>query len=229
MRSFPYAVDAVVVAGAGGALGQAVVRYLLDAGRRVHAVYRRHVSVPSHPRLTTHTCDLGDGKAVQELFAHLAARHADVAAVVNAAGGFVGAKTAACADEDLDFLLTANYKSAFFLTKYALPHLCAQRAGRIVLISAAATWRGGEIGMGAYLASKAALNALLASTALELRGSRVTINAVAPTIIDTPSNRRALPQADTSTWVSTTALNRVISLLLSEQGGDINGALIPVL
>ena len=229
MSSFPYAVDGIVVAGAGGALGHTTVQHLLAAGRRVHAIYRQlPAAVPAQARLTAHGCDLCDGQAVRELFAHLVTRHAGIEAVVNAAGGFVWAKTADCADTDVDALLAANYKSAFFLTKYALPHLCKQARGRIVLISAAATLRGGEVGMGAYLASKSALNALLASTALEVQGSGVTINAIAPTIIDTPRNRHAMPQADFATWVSTSTINRAIALLLSEQGGDINGALIPV-
>lgn len=223
-----FAVNGIVVGGAGGAVGKSVVRQLLAAGRRVHAIYRQHVppEVPEHPQLSQHCCDLSDGKAVQELFDHLA--HEGIEAVVNAAGGFVWAKTASCADTDIDFLLAANFKSAFCLTKYALPHLCSRNQGRIVLISAAATLRGGEVGTGAYLASKSALNALLLSTAAELQDSRVTINAICPTIIDTPRNRRDMPQADFSSWVSMATLTRTIALLLSEQGGDINGALIPL-
>ena len=82
--------------------------------------------------------------------------------------------------------------------------------------------------MGAYLASKSALNALVASTALEMPSRGVTINAVCPTIIDTPRNRADMPQADFATWVSTATLNRTIDLLLSEQGSELNGVFIPV-
>ena len=227
MSSFPYAVDGIVVAGAGGAVGQAVVQHLLAAGRKVHAIYRQlPADQPTQPRLTAHSCDLSDGQAVQKLLDQLATRQEGIAAVVNAAGGFVWAKTADCADDDVDFLLAANYKSAYFLTKYALPHLCAQARGCIVLISAAATLGGGEVGMGAYLASKSALNALVASTALEMQGSGVTINAICPTIIDTPRNRRDMPQADFAAWVTTDTLNSTIDLLLSEQASTINGTLI---
>lgn len=230
MQTSSYAVDGIVVGGAGGALGKSVVQHLLAAGRRVHAIYRQHVpsEVPEHPHLSQHCCDLSNGQAVQELLGHLVVRHASIEAVVNAAGGFVWAKTADCADTEVDSLLAANFKSAFCLTKYALPHLCQRKHGRIVLISAAATLRGGEVGMGAYLASKSALNALLLSTAVELQGSGVNINAIAPTIIDTPRNRDDMPQADFSTWVSTATLNRTIDLLLSEHSGDINGAIIPL-
>lgn len=230
MQTSSYAVDGIVVGGAGGALGKSVVQHLLAAGRRVHAIYRQQVpsEVPGHPRLSQHCCDLSNGQAVQELLAHLVVQHASIEAVVNAAGGFVWTKTADCADTEVDSLLAANFKSAFCLTKYALPHLCQRKHGRIVLISAAATLRGGEVGMGAYLASKSALNALLLSTAVELQGSGVNINAIAPTIIDTPRNRDDMPQADFSTWVSTATLNRTIDLLLSEHSGDINGAIIPL-
>ena len=230
MQPSVYAVNRIVVGGAGGALGKSVVQHLLAAGRWVHAIYRQHVppDVPEHPRLSTHSCELSNGKAVQELLTHLVAQHGDIEAVVNAAGGFVWTKTVDCDDADVDFLLAANFKSAFFLTKYALPHLCQRNHGRIVFISAAATLRGGEVGMGAYLASKSALNALLLSTVAELQSSGVTINAICPTIIDTPRNRHEMPQADFSTWVSMATLNRTIALLLSEQGRHINGALIPL-
>ncbi len=225
-----FAVNGIVVGGAGGALGRSLVQQLLVADRRVHAIYRQHVpsDVPQHPRLSQHCCDLSDGNAVRELLDHLVTQHGGIEAVVNAAGAFVWAKTATCADTDVDLLLAANFKTAFCLTKYALPHLCPRQHGRIVLISAAATLRGGEVGMGAYLASKSALNALLLSTAAELQGSGVTINAICPTIIDTPRNRHDMPQADFSTWVSMARLVRIIALLLSPQGGDINGALMPV-
>ena len=230
MHSTDYAVDGIVVGGACGALGKTVVQHLLAAGRQVHAVYYQQLpsDVPAHPNLSQHCCDLSDGQAVQELLAHLIARHEGIEAVVNAAGGFTWAKTADCADTEVDFLWAANFKSAFCLTKYALPHLCSHNHGRIVLISAAATLRGGEVGMGVYLASKSALNALLLSTAAELQGSGVTINAIAPTIIDTPRNRRDMPQADFSTWVSTATVNQTITLLLSKHVGNINGALIPL-
>ena len=224
------AVDGIVVGGAEGALGMAVVQHLLQAGCRVHAVDRQRVpqSVPEHDALTTHSCDLSDGQAVAKLLAHLDAQHGGFAAVVNAAGGFVWAKTDACDDADLDFLLAANFKSAFLLTKYALPHMSARGGGRIVLFSAAATLRGGEVGMGAYLASKSALNALVLSTAAELSGSGITINAIAPTIIDTPRNRRDMPQANFAAWVQATTINKTIELLLSENGTTINGTIIPL-
>ena len=229
MSSSNRAVDGIVVGGAGGAVGQVLVQHLLTAGYRVHAVYRDRVPLlAAQPQLSTHCCDLSDGEEVQKLVAHLIAQHGGIGAVINAAGAFVWTKTVDCSNADFEALVASNFKSTFFLVRNILPPLLEQRRGRIVLISAAATLHGGATGMGVYSASKSALNALLASTAVELRGSGVTINALCPTIIDTPRNRREMPKADFSTWISTATISATIDLLLSAGGAHINGAVIPL-
>lgn len=228
MQPSNLAVDGIVVGGAGGVLGKEVVEHLLAAGYRVHAIYRERSAWPEHPALTTHCCNLSDGDAVQELVTHLTERHGGIGAVINAAGGFVWTKTVDCSSEHFNFLLDANFKTSFFLVKATLPRLCERQQGRIVLISAAAALHGGGIGMGVYSASKSALNALLKSTAAELHGSGVTINAICPTIIDSPRNRSEMPTADFSKWVTTATINQTIDLLLSKTAAVLNGVFIPL-
>ena len=219
-------ITCVVVGGAGGALGEVVVRNLLDTGLRVHAVYRDGTDAATNPNLIAHQCDLSVGSATSNLIAHIAKREGYIPALINVAGGFIWGKTASFSDQDFNFLLDANFKSVFFLLKNVLPLMQKNNFGRIVLISSASSLTPGDIGMGVYNASKSALNALLKSTANENSQYDIKINAICPTIIDTPRNRRDMSDADFSTWITPTAITRLIQLLLAEDGELFSGALI---
>jgi len=100
-------------------------------------------------------------------------------------------------------------------------------AGRVVNIGAGGAVNAG-MGMAAYAASKSGVHRLTEALAAELAGTSVTVNAVLPSIIDTPTNRADMPDADTSTWVSPEAIAKVILLLASVDAGAVSGALIPV-
>src|SRR5262249_14912914 len=126
-----------------------------------------------------------------------------------------------------DSQFTSNLKSAVNACHAAIPHLRASRAGRIINVGAYAALKAGA-GMGAYAASKAGVHSLTESLAAELKDQRITVNAVLPSIIDTPTNRKDMPDADFSKWVSTESLAAVILFLASEQARDITGALLPV-
>jgi NAD(P)-dependent dehydrogenase (short-subunit alcohol dehydrogenase family) len=107
-----------------------------------------------------------------------------------------------------------------------LPHL-VESGGAIVNVGAAAA-ANPATGMAPYTASKAGVAALTASLADELRGRSVRVNAVLPTIIDTPANRADMPDADTSAWVKPSSIARVIAFLISPEAGSITGASVPL-
>ena len=113
------------------------------------------------------------------------------------------------------------------MTKAALPALMASAGGRIVNIGAGAAIKA-DAGMGAYTASKAGVHRLTESLAAELAGSNVTVNAVLPSIIDTPANRKDMPDADVGEWVTPQAITEVILFLASPAARAISGALIPL-
>ena len=108
----------------------------------------------------------------------------------------------------------------------ALPWLMKSDAGRIVNVGAAGALKS-DMGMGAYAASKAGVARLTESLSRELLG-KVTVNAVLPSVIDTPTNRADMPDADTSSWVKPEAAAEVIGFLLSDNSRAISGALVPV-
>ena len=221
-----HSITCAVVGGAGGALGRVVVRKLLDTGLRVHAIYRDDPNVATTPDLIPHRCDLSSGADVSDLITHIAAGEGHIPALINVAGGFIWGKTASFSDQDFNFLLDANFKSVFFLLKNVLPLMQKNNFGRIVLISSAAALTPGDIGMGVYNASKSALNALLKSTANENSQHNIKINAICPTIIDTPRNRKDMPDADFSSWVTPHTVTRLIQLLLTDDGELFSGTLI---
>ncbi|MBM3488682.1 MAG: SDR family oxidoreductase, partial [Alphaproteobacteria bacterium] len=148
--------------------------------------------------------------------------------VVNTVGGFRGGRNVA--DEDLatwDQLFAINLRTALNMVRAALPGMIGRGGGRIVNIGAGAALAGIG-GLAAYGAAKSAVMRLTESLGAETRGTGVTVNAVVPSIIDTPENRAAMPEADVRTWVSPAAIADVIIFLASPRSRAITGANIPV-
>jgi NAD(P)-dependent dehydrogenase (short-subunit alcohol dehydrogenase family) len=225
----------LLIGGAEGFLGQAAVAHYANLGCKVTASCRTRADLERVAACVKKAglagvaplqADLGDDQAVARLFEEAEAEGGALDAVFNAAGGFRWAKVPDCAPSDFDFLVGANLRTAFLLARHAVPRLKARGFGRLVFVSARGTLGTGEPGLGVYTATKAALNALVLGLAAELRRTGVTVNAVLPSIIDTPANRQAMPDADTGAWVTTDALLAVIDQLMDN--GAVNGALVAV-
>jgi NAD(P)-dependent dehydrogenase (short-subunit alcohol dehydrogenase family) len=214
----------VIVTGALGALGRAAVDAVTAAGATVVAVDRvagtSAAGVHSAPPL-----DLGDPQATQGAFAEIVKRHGRIDGLVNIAGGFRWETLGDGSVDTWDLLYAMNVRTAVNACKAALPHLTA--GGRIVNIGAAGALKAGA-GMGAYAASKSGVARLTEALAEELKSRDITVNAVLPSIIDTPANRADMPDAEYARWVTPQALAGVIVFLLGERAAAITGALIPV-
>jgi NAD(P)-dependent dehydrogenase (short-subunit alcohol dehydrogenase family) len=213
----------VLVTGAEGALGGFVAKRFLAGGYRVVGTHHPAGRPGSEPGVQWLAMSLADPASVREGLKAAG----DVDALAHCAGGFRYAELGATSDEDFNFLVDANLRSTFFLLRELLPSMKKRNHGRIVLVSARATQQP-PAGMSAYCATKAAINALVASAADEARPFDININAVMPTIIDTPANRASMPKADFSTWVAPEALAEIIFSLTQPVGKPVNGALIPV-
>ena len=220
----------VAITGAFGALGSAVVRAALAEGASVAAIDR---APEPHDRSTLGAAqiyggvDLGDAADADRTMATIVAQFGGLDALVNIAGTFRWETIGDGSLDTWDFLYQTNLRTAVAASKAALPALI-ERRGRIVNIGAAGAARG-ELGKGAYAASKAGVARLTESLAEELKDRGVTVNAVLPSIIDTPANRADMPKSDFSRWVKPEQLADVIVFLLSEKASAVNGALIPVL
>ena len=215
----------IIVTGGFGALGRAVVRHLADAGHQVAAVDLAPVPTEHQAKLALGGVDLAEEHAVAEAYRNVVSDLGAIGGVVNIAGGFVWETVADGSLDSFDRMYRMNLRTAAASCRAAIPLLA--KGSAIVNVGAAGAVRPGA-GFAAYAASKTGVHALTESLAEELKGRGIRVNAVLPTIIDTPTNRADMPDADTSAWVSPEAAARVIAFLLSRESGAVTGAAIPL-
>ena len=212
----------VLITGATGGLGSAVAEQFLSEGHTVIGVARGWKSPPA--RILALSADLTD----PEQCARAVGEAGEIDAVIHIMGGFAGGspveKTAV---ETWDHMMNLNVRSAFLVFRSALPAMLTRRRGRLVAVASRAAVEP-VAGLSAYGASKAALVHLMSTLAVELKGSGVTSNVLLPSIIDTPENRRSMPDADYSRWVPPASIAKVVSWLASEAAADVSGAAVPV-
>lgn len=219
----------VVVTGAFGALGRVAVETALAAGLSVAAV--DFAASPSTPLpaevLAIGSVDLADAAQAQAAISAVADRFGRIDALLNIAGGFAWETVEGGDPATWDRLHHLNMLTTLNCSRAALPHLLVGGSGRIVNVGANGAVRAAA-GMGAYAASKAGVHRFTEALAEEMKGRGVTVNAVLPSIIDTPANRADMPEADFASWVSPGDLVAVMLFLASPAAGAVTGALIPV-
>jgi NAD(P)-dependent dehydrogenase (short-subunit alcohol dehydrogenase family) len=222
----------VVVSGAFGSLGRVVAEEAAKRGASVVALDRSTPPAGLAERLGAGALllggvDLASAEEARRAMAEINAKLGRIDALINIAGGF---RWESVEDGDIatwDSLYAINVKTAFNASKAALPYLLESGAGRIVNVGASAAIKAAA-GMGAYAASKAGVLRLTESLADELKTKGVTVNAVLPSIIDTPANRADMPKAKFDSWVAPRDLAAVILFLASDEARAVTGALIPV-
>ncbi|MBO9501140.1 SDR family NAD(P)-dependent oxidoreductase [Brevundimonas sp. A19_0] len=217
----------VVITGGQGQLGQAVIRAALDRGLKVAAIDHADVEARgSDACLEISGVDLTDADATRAAMDRAQAHFGRIDALLNIAGGFVW-QTVDDADPAWERMYRMNLVTALNASRAALPHLKTSDQGRIVNVGAAGALKSG-MGMGAYAASKSAVHRLTESLAEETKSTSVTVNAVLPSILDTPQNRKDMPDADPDTWVKVEDLAEVMLFLASPASKAMTGALVPV-
>ena len=213
----------VVITGAAGTLGQATAKKARDYGARVTGLdivdAESLANTDEYQQL-----NLLDREATLAYFKSL--DKAD--ALFNIAGGFAMGDDATDPDSDQwDRMFQLNVDTNRNATMGAVPVMLAGGGGAIVNIGALGALSG-QGAMSAYCCSKSSIMKLTESLSEELRHKRINVNAVLPSIIDTPPNRQDMPDADFSHWVSPENLAEVICFLASDSASAIHGALIPV-
>ena len=219
----------VVVTGAFGVLGRAVVKRALELGAFVAQVDRGDAApnaADAARALVLPGVDLADPDAARAAFARIGAHFGGIDALLNVAGGFAWQKVAGGDLAAWDRMYALNLRTAVSACMAALPFLEGSGSGAIVNVGAFGAVKAGA-GMGAYAASKAGIAKLTESLAEELKG-RVTVNAVLPSVIDTPANRADMPDADFGKWVRPEDLAEAMLFLASNKSRAITGALLPV-
>jgi NAD(P)-dependent dehydrogenase (short-subunit alcohol dehydrogenase family) len=225
-----------IVTGGTGALGQAITANLLESGAIVaipyavaeeRAALEDQLAPDRRARLLAIAADVTDEAAVGKFVQAVRDRHGRVDALVNAVGGFAGGDLVSTSLLEWERMMNLNLTSAVIACRAVLPGMIAAASGRIVNIASRAVIPplGGFI---AYTVSKTAVITLTQALAQEVKRHGITVNAVLPSTMDTPANRRAMPDADRSGWVGTADVARVVAFLLSEQAAAVTGAAVPV-
>jgi len=220
----------VVVTGAAGALGRAVVQQFLGQGARVALVDHRLEHLAStfpgldnsqhlllEADVTSTEAMTGAGQRI------LASFGGQVDALVHIAGGFeMGEPVHALGRAAWDRMMNLNAWSFVAVTQALVPAMIERKAGRVVAVSAKTAARGAAA-MAAYIASKSALQRLVEAAAAELAPHGIAVNSIAPSVLDTPANRQAMPDADPGKWVSTAVAAQTVAFLASPAAAALHG------
>lgn len=223
----------VVVTGAAGALGHAVFKHFTDQGAQVVALdYSDELLDIAFPEKSGEhrylAADLTSAESCVNVFNAVISELGRIDVLCNVAGGFMmGEAVHETSDKTWDFLMNLNARSIVNTAQGVVPQMLAQGGGKIINVAAGAATRG-IASMGVYTASKAAVMRLTEAMAAELREQHINVNAIMPSMIDTPRNREDMPDADYSKWVPPEQLANVIGFLASDAAAAVHGACIPV-
>ncbi len=228
----------VVITGAGGGWGRAVVEGFLRGGATVVVIERSEVSAAVEgwksemgdqaDRLVCMAADVLDEGSVDQVVQRILAQYQRLDVWVNMVGGFAAGRPVSELDLDTwEHMIRLNLRSAFLCSKYAARPMMQQRWGRIINISSRAAVQANP-GAAAYGVAKAGVVSLTQSQAEELKEYGVTVNAILPSIVDTPANRQAMPGADYARWPKGEEIASVILFLASDEAKLVSGAAVPV-
>ena len=226
----------VLVAGGTGGLGKAVSLAFLSSGARVAVTYvnegelagLRAAAAGNSGLLSAYKTDVTDDASIHTMVQSLVESHGRIDVLVNTVGGYAGGlKLWETDPKILDRMLDLNLRSGYTLARNIVPLMLKQKGGAIVNVGAKAAVDHAA-GASAYAASKAAAVAMMDCLAEDLKGTGVRVNSILPSIIDTPANRNAMPNADFSKWPKPEDIARVILFLCSDDARLIHGAAIPV-
>jgi len=219
----------LVVTGADGALGRAAAATLGGYGAKLALVSHSGASAGKQPSGVWQYggIDLTSETAARSAMQRVAQDAGGIDGLINIAGGFRWEKLEGSTIDSWDAMYKLNLRTAVISCQAALPYLSRSSRGRIVNVGAMGALKA-SAGMGAYAASKAGVAQLTEALADELKDRGITVNAILPSILDTPKNRQDMPQADFKRWVTLSEAAEVIAFLVSDQASAVTGALIPV-
>jgi NAD(P)-dependent dehydrogenase (short-subunit alcohol dehydrogenase family) len=208
----------VLITGASGGLGTAVYKAFVDSGAQVIGAARNGSDLD---------VDLTSAEGANAMV-ETALKSGPLDALVHLVGAFGGGAAVADTDDKTwDNMINLNLRAAFLAIRAALKPMVAAKRGRIVVIGARAALEPMP-NFTAYAVSKAAVVALMRNVAAEVKDLGITANVVLPSIIDTPPNRKAMPNADFSKWVAPDSIAHLLVWLASEAASDVSGAVIPI-
>ena len=219
----------VLVTGANGGLGAYVTQAFLDAGATVIGTSRKIQQADfDNPNFTALAAEISTREGAKTLLDQVVARFRKLDVLAHTVGGFSGGQSIVDTDDTtFQHMLDLNLNCVFHMLRAAVPPLRNTGNGRIVAIGSRAALEPGA-GVGSYSASKAAMVSLIRTVALDNKDAVLTANVILPGTMDTPANRKAIPNADVGKWVLPSSVAELVVWLAGEAGKDVNGSVIPV-
>jgi NAD(P)-dependent dehydrogenase (short-subunit alcohol dehydrogenase family) len=222
----------VIITGANGNLGLAVTQKLLERGYRVIATVINEEGksdLPADPNLEVEVVNLVDENEVAGFVSRCIEKHRQVDAALLLVGGFAAGNIALASGQDIDWQVSLNFHTAYFVARPLFQHMAGKGYGRLVLIGArpALDPRSGK-DLLAYSLAKSMLFKLAEFLNEEAKGTNVTTTVVVPSTIDTPANRRNMPGVNAADWVKPEQLAELLEILVSEKGNPLRETILKV-
>jgi NAD(P)-dependent dehydrogenase (short-subunit alcohol dehydrogenase family) len=219
----------VFITGANGGLGSSVTRAFLRQGARVTGGSLRIAAADfPQPNFEAMAIDFNKLDEIKRGVAKIVERCGRLDVLVHVLGGFAGGSSVAeTSDAMWEEMQNINLTSAFHVFRECIPHLRKSTAGRLIAVGSL-TAAQPHANLGAYVTFKAALAMLVQTVALENADAGLTANVILPGTMDTPANRKAMPDADFSKWVKTDDVAELVLSLADEQARHLTGLAIPI-
>jgi NAD(P)-dependent dehydrogenase (short-subunit alcohol dehydrogenase family) len=219
----------VLITGANGGLGSSITRSFLATGASVTGVSNKISAAEfPQPNFTAISADLTKPSIVNDVVQSALKREGRLDILIHVLGAFAGGKSIADTDDATwQQMQDLNLSSAFYVLRAAIPYLRKSANGRIVAIGSL-TAAEPHAGIGAYVTFKSALVSLVRTVALENRDAGVTANIILPDTMDTPGNRKAMPDADASKWVATQDVADLALWLADDRAAHTTGTVFPI-
>ena len=219
----------VFITGANGGLGASVTRAFLQRGARVIGASLRITAADfPNPNFEAMAIDFNKLDEIKRGVTKIVERHGRLDMLVHVLGGFAGGPSIAeTTDEMWEQMQNINLTAAFHVFRETIPFLRKSKSGRLIAIGSL-TAAQPHANLGAYVAFKAALAMLVQTVALENADVGLTANVILPGTMDTPANRKSMPEADFSKWAKTDDVAELVLSLAEEEAKHLTGLAIPI-
>jgi len=219
----------VFITGANGGLGTSVTKAFLRQGARVIGA-SLHIQAADFPQpnFEAMALDFNQLDEIKRSVAKIVERYGRLDVLVHLLGGFAGGSSVAeTSDEMWEQMQDINLTAAFRVFRETIPHLRQSKSGRLIAIGSL-TAAQPHANLGAYVTFKAALAMLVQTVALENADAGLTANVILPGTMDTPANRKSMPDADFSKWAKTDDVADLVLSLVGDQAKHLTGLAIPI-
>lgn len=222
----------IIITGANGNLGSAVTNEFLNKGYRVVATVAAEsmlADLPPHKHLEIQVVDLMNEEAAAGFIESVIGKYAKVDAALLLVGGFAMGNIAASTGSDIEKQIALNFNTAYYVTRPLFRQMIEQNNGHIVFIGARPAIEAAQgKNLLAYGLSKSLLFKLAEYLNEEAKGKNVTVTVVAPSTLDTPLNRKSMPDTDPDIWVKPSALAEILEFVVSDKSGPLRETILKV-